>query len=72
VVNNKVFTRSNAALEIARDLDGLWKVLYIFKIFPKFIRDWIYNFIAKKRYKWFGKKESCMMPTEDIKARFLS
>ncbi|NOS94128.1 MAG: thiol-disulfide oxidoreductase DCC family protein [Cyclobacteriaceae bacterium] len=69
--DGKVYTRSDAALEVARDLKGLWPALYIFKIVPAFIRNGIYNWIATNRYKWFGKKESCMIPTPDLKARFI-
>jgi len=67
----KMYTRSNAALEIARDLNGLWPALYFFKVVPAFIRNSVYNWIATNRYKWFGKKESCMIPTPELKARFI-
>ncbi len=67
----KVFSRSDAALEIARDMNGLWPLLYIFKIIPSIIRNWVYDWIAKNRYRWFGKKDSCMIPTPDLKARFI-
>lgn len=66
-----LFQKSNAALEIAKNLDGLWPVLYIFKIIPRFIRDWVYDIIAKNRYSWFGKKDVCMIPTPALKSRFL-
>ncbi len=69
--DGKVFTRSDAALEVARDLNGLWPALYIFKWIPTIIRNGIYNWIARNRYRWFGKKESCMIPTPDLKARFI-
>jgi predicted DCC family thiol-disulfide oxidoreductase YuxK len=71
VKNNKVFDRSSAALEIARDLSGLWPVLFAFKIIPRFLRDGVYNFIARRRYRWFGRKDECMIPTPELKARFL-
>ncbi|WP_196893835.1 thiol-disulfide oxidoreductase DCC family protein [Aureivirga marina] len=69
--NNKIFTKSSAALRIARKLKGLWFLMAIFLIIPKPIRDLVYDFIAKNRYKWFGKKESCMIPTPETKAKFL-
>ena len=66
----KVYTRSTAALRVLRELGGLWKLLYVFIIVPPFIRDGIYNFIARNRYKWFGKREECMIPTPELKERF--
>lgn len=69
--DNKAWTQSSAALRICRYLDGGWKLFYGLIIIPKFIRDFIYNIVARNRYKWFGKKESCMMPTPELKERFL-
>ena len=63
--------KSDAVLSISKCLDGLWPALYIFKIIPGFFRDMLYNWIAKNRYKWFGKKEECRIPTPDILDRFL-
>lgn len=57
-----LYQKSNAALEIARNLTGGWPLLYGFKIIPAFLRDWIYNWIARNRYRWFGKKDACMIP----------
>jgi predicted DCC family thiol-disulfide oxidoreductase YuxK len=71
IKNNKIYDRSSAALEIAKDLSGAWPALYIFKIVPKFLRDGIYNLIAKNRYRWFGKKDECMIPSPEIKSKFL-
>lgn len=67
-----VFYKSRAALEIARNLGGLWPLLYTFIIIPNFIRDPLYNWIARNRYRWFGKKETCRLPTAQEKRRFLS
>jgi predicted DCC family thiol-disulfide oxidoreductase YuxK len=67
-----VFTKSSAALEIARYLRGLWQLFYIFKLLPYPIRDFIYNLAARYRYKLFGKSESCRYPTQELKARFLN
>lgn len=71
IKDEKVFTRSDAALEIARDLSGLWPILYIFKVIPSVIRNIVYNWIARNRYRWFGKNDSCMIPTPELKARFI-
>lgn len=68
----EIYTRSTAALRVARKLSGIVKLLYGFIIVPAFIRDGVYNFIAKNRYKWFGKQESCMIPTPELKERFLN
>lgn len=69
--NNKWFSQSSAALEIARKLPGAWPLLYAFKIVPPFIRDGVYDWISRNRYRFFGKKESCMIPTPEWKNRFL-
>ena len=71
ISNKKAFTKSSAALHIAKDLSAAWPLLYSFMVFPKFIRNAVYDFIAKNRYKWFGKKDSCMIPTPELKAKFL-
>ena len=67
---DEIFTRSTAALKMFSQLKG-WSWVKIFWIVPKFIRDAVYNLIAKNRYKWFGKKEECWVPTPELKARFL-
>lgn len=69
--NGKIYDKSTAILRINKKLNGLYPMLYGFIIIPKFIRDAIYNFISKNRYKWFGKQESCMIPTRELKAKFL-
>ena len=71
IKDGQVFLKSTAALMVAKQLNGLIKLLYGFIIVPAFIRNGVYNFIAKNRYRWFGKKESCMMPTQELTARFL-
>jgi len=68
--NGKLYTKSTSALRVARKLNGFWPLLYGFIIIPKFIRDWVYDFIAKNRYKWWGKQESCWVPTPELKSRF--
>jgi predicted DCC family thiol-disulfide oxidoreductase YuxK len=72
IESKKIYTRSTAALRVCTYLTGLWPLMYGFIIVPKFIRDGIYNWIAKNRYRWFGKKEECMIPTPEIKAKFLN
>ncbi|RPD98627.1 thiol-disulfide oxidoreductase DCC family protein [Aureibaculum marinum] len=69
--NGKLFTKSTASLQISKKLDGLWKYLYVLIIIPEFIRDFFYTLLAQNRYKWFGKKETCMIPNKTIKNRFL-
>ena len=63
--------KSTAALKIINEFGGLWSLMQFFWIFPESIRNIVYNYIAKNRYKWFGKKESCMISTPELKARFL-
>jgi predicted DCC family thiol-disulfide oxidoreductase YuxK len=65
------YYKSDAALQIAKNLDGLFSLGIIFKIIPTGIRNSLYDYIAKNRYKWYGKKESCMLPTPELKAKFL-
>lgn len=69
--NGKLYERSTAALRVAKRLGGLWPMLYAFIIIPRFIRDAVYNYVAKNRYKWFGKQESCWVPTPELKEKFL-
>lgn len=71
IENGKVYDRSTAALRVSRYLTGLWPLLYGFIVVPSFIRNAVYDFIAKNRYKWFGQKDECMIPTPDVRARFL-
>jgi len=68
--DNKIYTRSTAALMVAKKLKGFIKFLYGFIIAPKFIRDFVYDVIAKNRYRWFGKKEACWVPTPELKSLF--
>ncbi|RZS98418.1 thiol-disulfide oxidoreductase DCC family protein [Cecembia calidifontis] len=69
---DKVYYRSRAALEISKKLSGLWPLLYGFIIIPAFLRDPIYDWIAKNRYKWFGKKDTCRIPTKKELDKFLT
>ncbi len=71
IENGKLYNRSTAALKVCRHLTGLWPLCYGFIIVPAFIRNGVYDFIAKRRYKWFGERQQCMIPTPDVRARFL-
>ena len=71
IQHNKLYKRSRAALEIAKQLNGLWPLCYVFMIVPGFIRDLVYKLIAKNRYKWFGQLEACRIPTPEMRERFL-
>jgi predicted DCC family thiol-disulfide oxidoreductase YuxK len=71
VEGDHLYTRSSGALRMLKYLGNGWQLLYAFIIVPKFIRDGVYNFIAKNRYRWFGKKEECWIPTDALKAKFL-
>ncbi len=68
--NGKVYQQSTAALRVAKQLGGWWSLLYVFIIVPAFIRNCVYRYIAKNRYKWFGKQESCWVPTPELKQKF--
>jgi len=67
-----IFYKSTAALKIAKHLSGLWPALYPLIIVPKALRDVVYDWIGSNRYKWFGKKNTCRLPTHEEKAKFLS
>ncbi|HEX7844798.1 MAG TPA: thiol-disulfide oxidoreductase DCC family protein [Chitinophagaceae bacterium] len=71
VENNQAYTRSTGGLRMLKKLGGKWKLLYALMIFPRFVRDAVYNWIARNRYKWYGKREECMIPTPELKERFL-
>jgi len=70
VADEKIYNRSRAALEIARRLDGAWPLMYSLIIIPPFIRNFVYDWISRNRYKWFGRRDECMIPTPDLKSRF--
>lgn len=71
IENNQVFQYATAALKIARHLKGGWQFLYPFIMVPAFIRNAVYKFIARNRYKWWGKQESCLLPGPDMEDCFL-
>ena len=68
----KVYLKSSGALRLSKYLSGLWPLLYALMVIPAFIRNPIYDFVAANRYKWFGKKEVCMIPTPELKSLFLN
>lgn len=67
----KCYTRSTAALRIARRLRWPWPVLYALVVIPRPLRDLVYDWIARNRYRWFGRREACRVPTPELRARFL-
>jgi predicted DCC family thiol-disulfide oxidoreductase YuxK len=71
VEGSSCFTRSDAALRVAQHLAGGWSLLRILSLIPKPLRDWGYMVIAQHRYQWFGRRETCMIPSRDILDRFL-
>src|SRR5688572_18451276 len=71
VEDEQVYTHSSAALRIARRLDGIWSWIYAFIIIPRPIRDFFYKLFAKHRYRLFGRQDACMLPTPEVRARFL-
>ena len=71
ITGNQYHSKSAAALKIARELKGGWKLLYAFILIPRPIRDAIYDLIARNRIKWFGEKTACELPPPDVRKRFL-
>jgi predicted DCC family thiol-disulfide oxidoreductase YuxK len=72
IEKGRAFTRSTGALRVARYLNGAWPLLYAFIVIPPVIRDAVYDWIGKNRYKWFGEKSECWVPTPALKSRFLT
>lgn len=71
IEDGKVYRESTAALRIARHMSGAWKLLRVLVLIPRPIRDAVYRMIARNRYRWFGKSETCWLPTPELRARFL-
>lgn len=69
--NDRMYSRSTAALRIARHLQGGWSLFYVFILVPAFIRDAVYEFIGRRRYRWFGKGEACLLPGPEYRDRFI-
>ncbi len=72
IENGVAYTQSTAAIKVCKYLNAGWSLCKVFIIVPKFIRNGLYNWIAKNRYKWFGQKDSCMIPTLKVRTRFLA
>lgn len=70
IVDGRALVRSNAALELARHL-GPWRMLRVLRFVPRRLRDWVYDWIARNRYRWFGKRDACWMPQPEQRGRFL-
>ena len=68
----KAYIKSTGALKIAKHLSGFWPIMYLFIIVPPFVRNAVYDIVAKNRYKWFGKMDKCMLPTPEIKDKFIA
>lgn len=71
IKNGRYYQRTDAALEIIRDLSGLWFLFRVFKIVPRPLRDYFYNVFARNRYQLFGKRDTCMIPAPDVRSRFI-
>ncbi|WKZ70995.1 MAG: thiol-disulfide oxidoreductase DCC family protein [Melioribacteraceae bacterium] len=72
VKENIVYIKSDALIEIIKELKWYWRMFSVVKILPRKFRDLLYDLIANNRYKWFGKMDSCMIPDENVKSRFIS
>jgi predicted DCC family thiol-disulfide oxidoreductase YuxK len=71
ISDGKMYVRSDAAIEVVSRFGGAWRFFTVFRLVPRVARDWIYSVIARNRYRWFGRKDVCMIPTPEIKERFL-
>lgn len=71
IKEGKVYTKSSGALHVLKDLGGLWKLFFVFILIPMPIRDYAYSLIANNRYRIFGKKNECIIPSDGVKSRFL-
>lgn len=72
VSDGRVLLRSDAAIEVARQFGGAWRLLAGFQIIPRALRDWLYSLLARNRYRLFGRREACMIPTPEVRKRFLT
>lgn len=71
LAGGKVLLRSDAAIAIGRELGFPWSIASVGRILPRSLRDALYDFIAQRRYRWFGKDASCLVPTPEVRSRFL-
>jgi predicted DCC family thiol-disulfide oxidoreductase YuxK len=72
ISHSSVYIEGDAAHEVARRFGGIWRALVLFYIFPKAVRDGVYRFVASRRFKWFGRRDTCFMPSTKFNRRFLS
>jgi predicted DCC family thiol-disulfide oxidoreductase YuxK len=72
ISGNKFFDKSSAVLNILKDLGKGWQLMFVFIVLPPFIRDLLYDLVAKNRYRIFGRRDACMIPTSEIRNRFIS
>ena len=72
IPSGNYFIKSEAVFKIANEFKGAWKIIQIFRVLPVFLNDFFYDFIARNRYHWFGKKEECMIPTKKLNSKFLN
>lgn len=71
VVNGTVYSESDGALKLSLELRRLWPLCIVFWLVPRFIRNAVYRFVSRKRYKWFGKRDTCMVGEGEVEGRFL-
>jgi len=71
IADGRLWTRSSAALRIARRLAFPWPMLYVFVVVPRPLRDRLYDIVARNRYQWFGRREVCIAPTAELRGRFI-
>jgi predicted DCC family thiol-disulfide oxidoreductase YuxK len=71
VEGDRIWTKSEAAIRVATHLGGIWPMAKVLRIFPRFLRDAVYDFVARNRYRWFGQSEQCLLPRPEWKDRFL-
>ncbi len=71
IQNGKLYTKSDVAFRLAKEMSGGWPMFSVLLVIPKFLRDGIYDIISRNRYRWFGKQASCMIPTPELKKLFL-
>jgi predicted DCC family thiol-disulfide oxidoreductase YuxK len=71
IADERAYVKSDAVVRLARELRGIWKLLALLRVMPRPVRDWVYDVIARNRYRWFGRREACMVPAPEVKARFI-
>jgi predicted DCC family thiol-disulfide oxidoreductase YuxK len=71
ISDGKAFTKSDAALMLAQHLRGGWRILRVFRLLPRPVRDWAYGVLARNRYRWFGRYDKCMVPSPEFRERFI-